>query len=340
MAPVLAALSPLPPLVLSSVPRFVKIPPVSATNWIHWRFRTKTALQVLQVWDHVETDLSATRPDPAADPRVTPPHLAAWDHAERIALTQILHNIDDARLTITRRCSTARQAWVALETNFVQASMTARMSVLDDITQFAFEAESTVLDHTNRLRALVDSLEESGGSMPQDQLVLHLINSMPEEYSLTAVVLKMQPPAQLTLDYVCNALLAAETTFSTKKRKTAIAYFNHTHDGTSAIERASQKQKPKGDSKRGAPCSLCKKPGHARDQCFQDPKVGYPDWWKGKKLMAGDAAKQQKGDTGMKAKKRHDPLSPAGTDDDDNESSDDESCRSRQLPYRSDERWW
>ena len=86
----------------------MKFKAVSASNWINWKGRTTRALQILQVWDHVESDLSATRPDPAADDRITPAHLAAWDHAERIALTQILHNIDDSRLTITRRCATAR----------------------------------------------------------------------------------------------------------------------------------------------------------------------------------------------------------------------------------------
>src|ERR1700679_1624953 len=120
--PVAAPVPPLPPpFVPAAVPRFVKFKPVSSSNWINWKGRTTRALQILQIWDHVESDLSAARPDPLIDSRVTPAHLAAWDHAERIALTQILHNIDDTKLTITRKCTTARGAWVALEANFVQA---------------------------------------------------------------------------------------------------------------------------------------------------------------------------------------------------------------------------
>ena len=324
----MAVLPRLPSLTPAAVPRFVKFPPVSASNWINWKLRTTTVLQIFQVWDHVESDLSATRPDPAIDSRISPAHLAAWDHAERIALTQVLHNIDDSKLTITRKCSTARQAWVALEANFVQASMTARMSILEDITQFAFQPESTVLDHTNRLRALVDTLEESGGSMPQDQLVLHLLNSMPEEYALTAVVLRMQPPASLTLDHVCNALMAAETTFTTKKRKGATSYVTQIQAATVSGGRGSSKPKPSDDSKRAVPCTLCNKSGHLRENCFQDPKVGYPAWWQGKKPMAGDTNKQQKGEATKKAKKRHEPSSPAAADDDD-ESSDDESSKKK-----------
>ena len=287
------------------------------------------ALRMLQVWDHVESDLSATRPDAALDARITSAHLAAWDHAERVALTQILCNIDDAQLTITRKCSTARAAWLALEANFVQASMTARMSILEQITQFAFDPESTVLDHTNRLRALVDRLEESGGSMPKDQLVMLLFNSMPEEYDLTVVVLRMQPPATLTFDHVCNALLAAETTFATKKRKTETAH-NITHSPAGGGSNGRGPQRSSGDSKRGVPCSLCGKPGHTRDKCFQDPKVGYPDWWKGKKPMitGGPAKQRNKGESTNKATKRHDPPSPAGSDDDE-ELSDDELSHKR-----------
>src|SRR6185437_15979435 len=97
-----AALPPLPSLVPSAVPRLVKFKAVSSSNWINWKGRTTRALQILQVWDHVASDLSASRPDPALDDRVTPAYLAAWDHAERIALTQILHNIDDSNFEVDR----------------------------------------------------------------------------------------------------------------------------------------------------------------------------------------------------------------------------------------------
>jgi hypothetical protein len=314
-----ATLPPLPSLVPSAVPRLVKFKSVSSSNWINWKGRTMRALQILDAWGHVESDLSATRPNPALDSRVTAAHLAAWDHTERIALTQILHNIDDTKLTITRRCTTARAAWLALEANFVQASTTSRMSILNAINQFTFEPESSVLDHTNRLRALCDDLEESGGAMPHDQLVLYLLNSMPEEYDQTVVFLRMQPPASLTFNYVCNALMAAETTFATKKKKTAASYITHTNknggDSRSPF-------KPNNNSNKVV-CSLCNKSGHPRERCFEDPKIGYPDWW-GTRPRAGDTNKRKKGGPNKKASNRAEPSSPAESDKDDDGSSDDD----------------
>ena len=67
--------------------------------------------------------------------------------------------------------------------------------------------------------------------MPHDQLVLYLLNSMPEEYDQTVVFLRMQPPAVLTIEYVCNALMAAETTFATKKMRAATSYITQTRQG-------------------------------------------------------------------------------------------------------------
>jgi transposase InsO family protein len=310
----------------------VKFKAVTSSNWINWKGRTTRALQMLQVWDHVESDLSATRPNPDLDPRQTPAHLAAWDHAERIAFNQILHNIDDSKLTITRKCTTARQAWLALESNFVQASMTARMSILDSIHHFTFEPDSSVLDHTNRLRALSDDLEESGGGMPEDQLVLHLLNSMPEEYEHTVLNLRMlpQPP---TLDHVCNALMAAETTFATKRRRTATSYLTQTQGprggaGRTRKDRSSKRKSAGRD--RGPECSLCGETGHPRDNCFADPKIGYPDWWGNRpRVTLGDATKQQKGGSTKKTNKRRDPPSPAGSDDEDDDSSDEDSSKKR-----------
>jgi hypothetical protein len=268
-------LPPLPSLIPSSIPRLVRFKPLSSSNWINWKGRTIRALQILQVWDHVESDVSATRPNPLTDSRVTPTHLAVWDHAEQIALTQILHNIDDTKLTITRKCTTARAAWIALEANFVQASLTSRISILNDINSFTWETPTNVLDHTNRLRALCDNLEESGGSIPMDQLVLHLLNSMPEEYENTVAFLRMQPPASLTLDYVSNSLTAVEMTFKNKTRSQERAYavFKHNRGRTDPSSSGY------GGSNRGPVCSLCKRPGHPRNRCFQDPKVGYPEWW-------------------------------------------------------------
>jgi len=209
--------------------------------------------------------------------------------------------------------------------------MTARMSILNDINQYTFEPESSVLDHTNRLHALVDALEESGGSMPQDQLILYLLNSMPEEYDQTVVFLRMQPPASLTFDHVCNTLLAAETTFSTKKRKVAASYHTQTQARTGSIGRVSRVDKPKptdisNDSL--SKCSLCNKNGHLRKNCFQDPRVGYPSWYVGRRVVAGDTTKQPKGESAKKAKKRPNRPSPADSDDDGN-SSDDESSKTK-----------
>src|ERR1700733_3958184 len=167
-----AALPPLLSLVPPTGPRLVKVDkPLSSTNWLHWKSRTRDALQILQVWDHVESDLSATRPDPLVDTRVTTAHLAMWDNLDRIAWAQIHHNISDINRTITSKCTTARSAWGALIANFMQASVTSRMAILTEIHDYSFDPESTVLSHTNRLRSLSDQLVESGGTMPEDQLL-------------------------------------------------------------------------------------------------------------------------------------------------------------------------
>ena len=143
--------------------------------------------------------------------------------------------------------------------------------------------------------------------MPQDQLVLYLLNSMPEEYVQTVVFLRMQPPASLTFDHVCNTLLAAEITFSTKKRKVAASYHAQTQARTRAIGRVSRVDTPKSTDNSNGPvskCSLCNKNGHLRENCFQDPRVGYPSWYVGKRVVAGDTTEQSKGESAKKAKKR------------------------------------
>ena len=232
---------------------------------------------------------------------------------------------------------TARQTWVALETSFVQASATSRLSILNSIMHYTFEPESTVLSHTNRLRALCDQLEEAGTIMDSDQLILHLLNSMPEEYEqqLPANFLRMQPPSTLTMEYVCNALMAAETTLATKGRKTASAYVAQSYGSGGGGRFPSRPGFAGGSPNRGAVCSLCNKTGHTREKCFQ--KVGYPEWWGNRPRVGKSAPRPQKGGLNYKSKKRPDPPSPAGSDDDANDASSDDEASKRKA--KTDERW-
>jgi hypothetical protein len=259
--------------------------PLSTTNWLHWRGRTTEALQILQVFDHVESDLTAIRPDPTIDARVTDAHIQMWVNLDRIAWAQIHHNISDVNRTITSKCTTARHAWVALIANFVQASVTSRMAILAEIHDYTFQPDSSVLTHTNRLRLLSDQLMESGGAMPEDQLVMHLLTSMPEQYDQTVLFLRMMPSTTLTLNYVTNALMAAETMFATNKNKTTATAHSYiiTHTDRRGERGADRSTfKPSGGHRfdyRDSVCSLCHRPGHARESCFQDPKIGYPEWW-------------------------------------------------------------
>jgi hypothetical protein len=55
---------------LSTLVRFRSL---SSSNWINWKGRTTRAHQILQVWDRVEADFSATRPDPLTGPVSLPP---------------------------------------------------------------------------------------------------------------------------------------------------------------------------------------------------------------------------------------------------------------------------
>jgi transposase InsO family protein len=252
-----------------------------------------------------------------------------WVTLDRIAWAQIHHNISDVNRTITTKCTTARQAWVSLIANFVQASVTSRMAILAAIHDYTFQPDSSVMTHTNRLRLLGDQLMESGGSMPEDQLVMHLLTSMPEEYEHTVLFLRMMPPATLTLDYVSNALLAAETMLATKKHKaisTARSYITHTEKGRGAVGRSTSK--PSGGHRvkhSGDVCSFCHKSGHARESCFQDPKIGYPDWW-GSRPRLGDKPKDNKRQRGESSGTNRLSPSAAGSN---NDESDEEAPRQK-----------
>ena len=154
-----------------------------------------------------------------------------------------------------------------------------------DIMNYTFQPNSSVREHVNQLRRLNTTLVESGGDMADNQLVLHLLHSMPEEYEQTVLNLRMKAPATLTLDYVCNALVAAETHFATMKKKTASAFVAQSNQRSAARGRKAMFSAEPRVDKSGLICSHCKSTaqkeypfkGHTKERCFR--LIGYPDWW-------------------------------------------------------------
>ena len=66
---------PLPVYVPTALPRLVTFKNLTPSTWTNWKDRTRDALVSFGVWDHVESDLSATRPTQRADNGITPAYL-------------------------------------------------------------------------------------------------------------------------------------------------------------------------------------------------------------------------------------------------------------------------
>src|SRR5277367_811970 len=191
---------PPPAVVVVSSPRYLKYEALNAGNWINWKRRTTNALKTLHAWAHVESDLSAVRPDPAVDPLITAALLAAWDDVEIMAVTQIELNMENRYMIITRGCATARDAWKQLHDVFVNANLTSHMALEAELTNYTHKQGTSVEDHIKAMQEIADRIAISGEPWAEPRVVAVVLRSMPEEYkSVVKILQHCSNPADRTL---------------------------------------------------------------------------------------------------------------------------------------------
>ncbi|KAJ0490828.1 putative RNA-directed DNA polymerase [Helianthus annuus] len=148
---------------------------VTYSAWIKLFRLHATAYQVL---NHI---------DETPPPEPKSPEYPSWKELDALVLQWIYATLsDDLLLSVLENESTARTAWVKLETKFL-SNKKARAGALETkFCNLTLSACKSLDDYCQQLKDLANQLADVDHPITEDRLVLQLVRGLPAEFDTTA----------------------------------------------------------------------------------------------------------------------------------------------------------
>lgn len=205
-------------------------------NYDVWKFAAKSYLVIKGFWPSVlgeETDSNKV--------------------LQAISTIGLL--VEPTNYSYVQNCSTAKEAWDALEKAFEDSGVLRRMDLLKYFARLELGDCDSMEDYVNKMCAAHQKLVKSGTSIPEDVAAQLMLSGLPEEYRPMVMAI-CNNGKDLTIDLVRTNLLQE---------------IRHEASGSdSAIALMSKKNKKKQTAKsknNAITCFECDKKGHYANKC-------------------------------------------------------------------------
>ena len=173
----------------------LKIEKLNRDNYHVWKFQIKMYLIGKDLWDIVQGK-EVLREGASPDESVK------FRKREQLALSLICLSINNDLHVYVRSVNTAKDAWEVLEKHFEGKTLSKKIMYRRKLYSAKMEKGSNIVDHINYLRNLAEHLEAIGDPVSDDDLVIILLSSLPEEFDYLVTALETIANENLTWDYV------------------------------------------------------------------------------------------------------------------------------------------
>ncbi|KAI3783111.1 hypothetical protein L2E82_13173 [Cichorium intybus] len=125
--------------------------------------------------------------DGTAPPAATDPTYTSWVEIDSIVLQWIYGTLsDDLLVRILENDTTAREAWLKIQTIFLNNKSSRAAALEHEFTNLSLTACSSMDEYCQKLKDLSGQLEDVGYPVSDVRLVLQLVRGLPPEYDTTA----------------------------------------------------------------------------------------------------------------------------------------------------------
>lgn len=171
----------------------VHIEPLDLENYKVWSQKMMSLLTMKDLW-------SAVRP--AAD-EVVP----AVTNAKALAVLGL--HVKEHHMHLVSGAATAAQAWAALESLYMASTLPRQMQLRREMNALEKGAAEPVVKYVGRAKDLRRDLLACGANLEEREVVLSVLNGLPEAYNHLVTVLQVTNQ-DLTLDTLLPQLLLVE----------------------------------------------------------------------------------------------------------------------------------
>ncbi|MGH7974689.1 MAG: retrotransposon gag domain-containing protein, partial [bacterium] len=170
-------------------------------NFHLWKFKMEMLLASKDLWDIV--DGSEEAPEEDSDPKMK----KAYQRRAKLALSIIATNLVDKQAAHIQHCRDPAKAWIILCGVHEQKSLSNILFVRRKFFTIKMQDGDDMLDHINKVKALADQLSCLDVPLRDEDVVMTLLQSLPDAYDYLIAALESRPIKDLTLEYVTARLM-------------------------------------------------------------------------------------------------------------------------------------
>ena len=220
-------------------------------NYPTWKIQCKMALMKEHLWGIV-SGTEAAPEDPEAARK--------FQQRRERALAIVVLAVEPSLLYLLGEPEDPKVVWNTLQGQFQRKTWANKLSLRRKLYNTRLEAGGSVKDHIRDLTEIFNEMAVVGDPVEEDDRVVHLLASLPEDYNMlvTALEASEKVPAMET---VTERLLHEERKRSGREEE----------NGLVSHRRGSMPKKTSKSSK-GPMCYKCRKIGHIKRDCPENSK--------------------------------------------------------------------
>lgn len=151
--------------------------PLSKDNYGTWRMQMEAFLIKTDRWPYVEGTIM--KPEPSTGDVSNATDIEAWTRADRKAYADIILSISTSELRHVKACCTSRELWLRLESIYQSEDPARKRALLKQLLLARMSEGEDIGVHLDTFFSAVDKLRDLDVLIPDDFLVILLLNSLP-----------------------------------------------------------------------------------------------------------------------------------------------------------------
>ncbi len=171
-------------------------------NFNLWKFKMEMVLASMDLWEIV--DGSKEAPPSNVDPKV----IKEYQRCAKKAMSTIGINLVDSQLHHIKRCKGPVEAWKTLCNIHEMRSLSNIFFIRHKFFRCQMQEWEDLLDHINKVKALVDQLACLEMHVRDEDVVTTLLESLPPSYEYLITALETLPMQDLTMEF-CDCTIDA-----------------------------------------------------------------------------------------------------------------------------------
>ena len=227
---------------------------LDGNNYATWKFQMKHLLLAKGLWEHGEGTANI-------DDATTAQPRAEFVQKSQKAFSTIVLAISTNQLYLVTSCDGPHEAWEASRTNFERGTLANKLLLKKQYFRTEMKSGTSVELHLKHMKELADKLAAIGAPISEEDQVVTLLGSLPQNYSTLVTALEARVD-DIDLKFVQQALIHEEQ----KQREQAAGTSSGVRVQPDSVLVGAQSTQRK-NFRKPVKCYGCGVSGHIRRDC-------------------------------------------------------------------------